>query len=291
VSLTNRATRIWRLARFLTTRARLKVLARFAPKRHDELLLRLWLTPMTRGAPSGPVSRWHWQGEDRVAVYEEGQGPTVLLVHGWDGSANDMKAFASAFARAGYRALRIDLPAHGASTGEWTTLPHWARTIRQVVDQFAPGHVAGIVSHSLGGAATLLSVRDGATADAVVLLAPPREAPFFFSQFAAAFGASDDRRDGALRELEAMVGPLDEFDCRLIASHLSTPGLVMHDRGDRQVPYEHGRGIAEAWPGAELVPLEGLGHRRLLTDATVIERVVRFVEAQRYSSVTGARQA
>src|SRR5689334_2012380 len=182
MSIRKRVSRWWGFARFIAMRSWLKVLARVAPERHDERLLRLWLTPMTRTVTPDDVSSWHWHGEDRVALYEEGQGPTVLLVHGWEGSAGDMKSLASAFAGAGYRALRLDLPAHGASSGRWTTLPHWARTIRDVVEESAGGRLAGIVAHSLGGAASLFALREGVSADAAILLAPPREAPFFFSQ-------------------------------------------------------------------------------------------------------------
>jgi pimeloyl-ACP methyl ester carboxylesterase len=88
-----------------------------------------------------------------------------------------------------------------------------------------------------------------------------------------------------------MVGPIDEFDSRVVARRVNSPGLVIHDRGDRQVPYEHGQGIADAWPGAELVTIEGLGHRRMLTNPDVIGRVIGFVDAQRYTSPARASRA
>lgn len=284
MSMSKSARKIWLTARFLATRVWLQTLARVAPARHERTLLRLWLTPMSRGRPSGPVSHWHWTGEERVALYDEGEGPTVLLVHGWEGSAADMRELATAFAKNGYRALRLDLPAHGASTGRWTTIVHWARTIRDVADRSANGEVASIVAHSLGGAASLLAVRNGLKTDSAVLLAPPREPKSFFMEFSRAVGAPDERRDGALRAFEEMVGPLDDFDAGAVAKGVEAPGLVIHDRGDRQVPYEHGHGIADAWPTAELVTLEGLGHRRMLTSASVIDRVVRFVDARRYDA-------
>ena len=291
MSIRKTVTNMWQMARFLGTRARLRALARVRPDRHPQALLEAWLTPISRGRPSGPVSHWHWSGEERVALYDEGKGPTVLLVHGWEGSALDMRELASAFARAGYRALRLDLPAHGASTGRWTTLAHWARTIRDVTDRAANGELAAIVGHSLGTAACLLAVRDGMKANCAVLLAPPREPRSYFTELSRALGVPDERRDDAMRLLEEMVGPIDEFDSRLVARCVNAPGLVIHDRGDRQVPYEHGQGIADAWPGAELVTIEGLGHRRMLTNPDVIGRVVGFVDAQRYTSPARASRA
>ena len=62
--------------------------------------------------------------------------------------------------------------------------------------------------------------------------------------------------------------------------HASTiPALVIHDRDDREVPYASADRIVRAWPDATLVTTEGLGHRRILRDASVIERVVAFAAA------------
>ncbi len=58
---------------------------------------------------------------------------------------------------------------------------------------------------------------------------------------------------------------------------LDVPCLILHDPADREVPWAHGSAIARAWPGATLEPLDGLGHRRLLRDPDVIQRVVEFV--------------
>jgi hypothetical protein len=40
-----------------------------------------------------------------------------------------------------------------------------------------------------------------------------------------------------------------------------------------------GAAIAAAWPGAELVTTEGLGHRRILRDPAVVARVTDFLAA------------
>jgi pimeloyl-ACP methyl ester carboxylesterase len=55
------------------------------------------------------------------------------------------------------------------------------------------------------------------------------------------------------------------------------PALLMHDRADPEVPFAHSEAITAAWPGSHLVPLEGLGHRKLLRDPAVIEAAVAFL--------------
>lgn len=46
---------------------------------------------------------------DRVAVQLAETDPTVLLLHGWEGQASDMAAFASPLLSAGYRVAALDL--------------------------------------------------------------------------------------------------------------------------------------------------------------------------------------
>jgi pimeloyl-ACP methyl ester carboxylesterase len=55
------------------------------------------------------------------------------------------------------------------------------------------------------------------------------------------------------------------------------PALVIHDVDDAGVPWQQGRQIAEAWPGAQFVKTQGLGHNRILRDPAVIGRVVAFI--------------
>lgn len=61
---------------------------------------------------------------------------------------------------------------------------------------------------------------------------------------------------------------------------LAVPTLVLHGTADRTVPYEAGRLLAAAIPGAHLVTLEGAGHG-YMTDATdeANQAVVDFLAA------------
>jgi pimeloyl-ACP methyl ester carboxylesterase len=58
---------------------------------------------------------------------------------------------------------------------------------------------------------------------------------------------------------------------------MTAPVLIVHDRDDSDVPYTHGEEIAAAWPGAELLTTNGLGHRAVLRDPAVIQRTVTFL--------------
>ncbi len=78
------------------------------------------------------------------------------------------------------------------------------------------------------------------------------------------------RHPGIWRELVSELDPTD----------YNTPLLVVHDSTDHEAPLEQAMEIVEAHTGpVETLITDGLGHNRILSDATVVERVVRFVAA------------
>ena len=52
---------------------------------------------------------------------------------------------------------------------------------------------------------------------------------------------------------------------------------MLSDRDDKEADHADGARIARAWPGAELLMSDGLGHRRILRDEETIKRVVAHV--------------
>ncbi len=71
--------------------------------------------------------------------------------------------------------------------------------------------------------------------------------------------------------LEAIYG----FDVRAELERVRAPTLVVHRRADRAIPYEQGRALAAAIPGATLIPLEGRAHFPWAGDAQSVARALR----------------
>jgi pimeloyl-ACP methyl ester carboxylesterase len=69
----------------------------------------------------------------------------------------------------------------------------------------------------------------------------------------------------------------EELHIPTLATRMTRPALIVHDRDDPDVPYAHGEEIARAWPGAELLTTNGLGHRAVVRDPKVIQRTVAFL--------------
>lgn len=260
-------------------RASVRALAAVAPQAVERLAVARFATPVRRENPArmprGETWTLHSGGRD-VAVYTAGNGPRVLFVHGWEGSALDFASLSTVFRAAGFGVVSFDHPAHGRSAGTQTTLPEMARAVLDVAR--ATGPFAAVVGHSLGAAAALLALGNGLAARAAALIAPPRDARYFLRLLTNAMGLSEARTMGAIALLERRTGKLSGLETDKIARRILVPGLVLHDRGDRYVPFSHGEAIAAAWPGARLVPLSGLGHRRGLDAPHVHAEILNFVE-------------
>ncbi|PYN24513.1 MAG: hypothetical protein DMD99_10750 [Candidatus Rokuibacteriota bacterium] len=100
-------------------------------------------------------------------------------------------------------------------------------------------------------------------------------------RFTERLGFSRAVRERMQSRIEERVGrSWSAFDVARLAPTLAMPLLVVHDRGDSEIPWQHGMAITRAWPGADLLMTEGLGHRRILRDPDVVAATVAFMAAR-----------
>ena len=113
-----------------------------------------------------------WAGRTtRVATWRWGTGPTVLLVHGWEGRGSQLGSFVAPLVAAGMSVVAFDAPAHGDSPGHRLYLTDHADAVADMVAAIGPVHA--IVAHSFGAAAVLLAhARHGVDAPRNVMIAP-----------------------------------------------------------------------------------------------------------------------
>jgi pimeloyl-ACP methyl ester carboxylesterase len=268
-----------------------------APALAARWALRIWLTPPKRrrgrsGAPELPpgnrfVVSSSEAGGSVVVAEAWGEGPTTYLLHGWGGWRGQLAGLVAALVAAGQRVVALDAPGHGESVpgplgGRRTTLTHIAEALAAAVAVGGPAHA--IVGHSGGASAVALAVREGLAADRLVFLAPMADPVPYLDPFGHVLGFGARTRVRFRRRLEhAARRDMAAFDVPGWAATAGPgelpPLLVVHDRGDREVRYRDGQAIAGAWPGATLRTVEGLGHRRIVNDAGVIDAVVSFVAA------------
>lgn len=279
--------------------------ARRAPAPPGIKLLRLGFGVLGRGLP-GPTSRYAYnlwfttrrfrlkpreqqvlgtaqrlliESNGRpVAVYVWGQGPTVLLVHGWHGSAAHFVEFVEPLVAAGFRAVAFDAPAHGESPGNRTKLPEIVDAMERIGRRLGPFHA--LIAHSFGAMCTTYALaEERIAAGRMVCISPPAHMDGLVVSFADTLGLPPPVQDRfrALLERDFGTDMWARFSPENHAKRLALPALIIHDADDRSVPIAEAETLARAWRGAELVRTRSLGHRRILADAEVIRRAVQFV--------------
>ena len=215
-------------------------------------------------------------GDTWVAAWRWGTGPAVLLVHGWEDDHHCFDAMIARLIASGQAVVALDLPAHGESGGLRTALPAAANAVADVAEFLGP--ICAVVGHSYGGAAATLAIAAGLDVERAVVMASPVSVGRILDGVTARLGLSAERRDGIEDALVRRVGvPLELLELEPIAKRLDVPTLVVHSRDDRTVPFFAGVRLQRAWPGAKLYSVDGLGHRRILTDGAVLDRIAAFI--------------
>ncbi|NRF67399.1 alpha/beta fold hydrolase [Aquincola sp. S2] len=213
-----------------------------------------------------------------IALRRSGHGPRVLLLHGWEGQAADLAAFAPPLLDAGFEVITMDLPAHGASSGRQTSIPQSARALKAVGDVLGPLHA--VIAHSVGSAVLGEALHHGLDAGHAVMIGAPAHYAAYARQVAAFAGLDEE---GTQRMLELLREPLGvnihEVSLPARAVHFTLPALFIHSSDDRIVAIADSLASAAAWRGARHLRVEGLGHRRILGDANVIAAALKFITA------------
>jgi pimeloyl-ACP methyl ester carboxylesterase len=265
----------------------LRGLQRVSPDLGTRVALGLFFTPMptkwlarSRAVPRPWVERQLPFEGGHISVWQrsdlEPGRPKVLLTHGWAGDAQQMRALADTLAVEGFEPVLLDLPAHGRSSGWRSNLLQWVRALFAVTARFGPWD--GVVAHSLGAMALShalargLPVRRGG----MVALAPPPGQ--FLRWFAQAMGTDESlalRMRGRVEQREGVS--LDHFEPAWLGERVAQPTLIVHDRGDLTAPLVGSERLLAGLPAGRLHVTEGLGHRRLLSDPGVMQKVAAHI--------------
>lgn len=219
-----------------------------------------------------------------VQTYAWGDGPAVLLVHGWGSRATHFAALIRSLTGAGLRCVAFDAPAHGESPGARTNMPQVIRCMREVAAAYGP--LAGVVGYSFGGMAAALAHAETPQpgrpleAPALALISAPATLETMTRRFLTGIGEPLRHLAPMHRVLTEIHGhdPAD-YDVVRVAARLPSRLLIVHDHDDAEVPVSDAERLAAARPFAEVLVTERLGHARMLFARPVIATVTRFLTA------------
>jgi alpha-beta hydrolase superfamily lysophospholipase len=196
----------------------------------------------------------------------------VLILHGADSVKENQFDFARAAALAGLLAVSFDARGHGASGGELgggaiddvVAMADLARALAG-----GPRAPLGLRGSSMGGYFVLTSAAV-ARADAVVAICPAGA-----EHLQAGLQAADRFAFG--RDQPALEALLCGHDAHDAARDLDVPLLLLHARGDVQIPVEHSRELAALAAQCRYVEMPGGHHQSIQHDGELLGVTVRFL--------------
>jgi pimeloyl-ACP methyl ester carboxylesterase len=211
----------------------------------------------------------------------DGEAPAVVVLHGWGGNASLMLPLAPYLHEAGFHALFLDARNHGASEHDsFSSMPRFAEDL-EVAAGWLRAHSdvtsLGVVGHSVGAGAAILSASQGGRYQAVVAV----------SSFAHPGEMMRDQMKSIpgilltliLGFMQHMIGyRFDDLAPRNRIPHVEAPVMLVHGDADAVVPIDSLHELAAAHPGAELLVVPDGGHSDLAPFEPYIGEITTFLE-------------
>lgn len=214
----------------------------------------------------------------KVRVYEGGEGPCVLVMHGWESSVARLAVLLDTLVRNDFRVVAFDMPAHGHSPAADTDILQITDIIMTLAHSSGPFVAA--IGHSFGGVCLANAIRGKLEVGRLVLVSTPSTLIGMIDKYCRALGIWRSTRNRLVRAIQERLASSElerEFDLRLILKESGVPTLVIHDRKDRVVPFSEGEQLSRARAGVQLFATDNLGHSRIISDAQTIDKCISFI--------------
>ena len=209
-----------------------------------------------------------------LAAWRLGEGPAVLLVHGWEDDNALWGPAIDLFASWGRPVVVIDLPGHGFSTATDASINGVGAAVKLAAESLGP--IEALMGHSYGCGAIIHALSHGLAPRKTVLIASPvpRTRPRRPLDAEGVDPAVLERAE-TLRQEQART-QTEKIEAAISA--MTAPCLIIHSIDDEQTPLSNSQRLAHLWPESELFLADQLGHRFVAQDGDVLEKAVRFIE-------------
>jgi len=238
------------------------------PARERALLATATRVPIAVDAHT--IDTWTW-----------GDGPVVLLMHGWSGRGAQLGAFVEPLVARGLRVVTFDAPAHGRAPGQFTNFPEIAAVAAHIAKQY--GSVHAVIAHSAGCVPAMLALRGARAPQRAVFISPfaSLQVPLEHAYRQLRLPPAVTERHLQLLRAQYGADVLEAYSPGQLVRGFAAAGLIVHDQNDTETPAREAERLAQHWAQARVSITSGLGHYRVLRDARVVQDVAAFVTAAR----------
>ena len=215
--------------------------------------------------------------QKEIVVYEYGKSDKkVLLVHGWSGRGTQLVKIADELLKMGYMTISFDAPAHGKSKGNSSIMIEFIASILEIEKQYGPFEFA--VGHSLGGMSVLNAIKQNLQVKKAVIIGSGDIIQDIIDDFICKLQLRPEYGIKLRNHFEAKFGgKMDDYSAYKAAEKTEVPVLIIHDKDDDDVSVKAAYNIQKHLKQSEIMITEGLGHRKILGDENVIQKIKEFI--------------
>jgi len=264
-----------------------KIIASISPKLSVLFSAKLFTTPIKHRTPKRELEMEKKSIQKlieipsinkKVMTYQYGKSEKkILLSHGWSGRGTHLFKIADELIKVGYSTISFDAPAHGKSPGKTTIMSEFVETISEMERQFGPFEAA--VGHSLGGMSLLNATKKGLAINRLIVIGSGDIIQDILNDFVAKLELKPNVSTQLRLHFEKKYSvEMENYSAHKSAAELKIPVLVIHDKNDPEVSIEAAIHIHKHLKNGELFLTESLGHRKILGNAEVIEKIVEFFQ-------------
>ena len=215
--------------------------------------------------------------QKEIVLYEYGKSnKKVLLVHGWSGRGTQLVKIADELLKMGYMTISFDAPAHGKSKGNSSIMIEFIASILEIEKQYGPFEFA--IGHSLGGMSVLNAIKQNLQVKKAVIIGSGDIIQDIIDDFICKLQLKPEYGIKLRDHFEAKFGgKMDDYSAYKAAEKTEVPVFVIHDKDDDDVSVKAAYNIQKHLKQSEIMITEGLGHRKILGDENVIQKVKEFI--------------
>ena len=265
-----------------------KLLEVISPKLATIFAAKLFTTPIKHKIPkreltmdtkSDKEKMWIPSIKKEIQVYHYGKAEKkILLVHGWSGRGTQLVKIADELLEMGFKIVSFDAPAHGKSKGSTSLMPEFIASILELEKQFGPFEFA--IGHSLGGMSILNAVKQKLNIKKAVIIGSGDVIQDIIEDFINKLQLKPKIAIMLKNHFEKKYGEsMENYSSHTAAKEVKIPILIIHDKNDDDVPVIAAYNIQKHSPNSELLITEGWGHRKILGETKVIEKIKEFISS------------
>jgi hypothetical protein len=161
------------------------------------------------------------------------------------------------------------------SEGKTSSYFEFTDTIRTLLTSSNGYKVQGVIAHSLGASATVNSIAKENQPLEAVLIAPALRLAEILKCFFDHLGVPHHIYHRLIEEYEHQFGYDMQRDNPVnLFKEINSKILIVHDILDPTIPYIDSKELANGFQNIALHTTQGLGHKRILTDESVVDSIV-----------------